>query len=111
LCAVAAPSWADVYFSVPHGTTSYYSPCFPLYSTASDGAETLTGMSGSDGDFIIYAQLDNSGTDIEYQTTADIETIAAIGTYVAPTADTDIRFGECGTPGTYQIQPRDTLLA
>ena len=108
---LSAASWADVNFATPHSTTSYYTPCFPIYSTASDGAATLTGVTGSTTSFIIYAQIDNTATDIEYETTADVETISTIGTYAAPTADTDIRFGECGTPGTYQLQPRNTLLA
>ncbi len=104
-------AFAGTEFATPAGTTSYFTPCFPLYATASDGAGTLTGMSGTDANFVISIHDDDASTETEFQTTADIETISTIGTYAAPTADTDIRFGECATAGTYQLQFRDTFLA
>ncbi len=104
-------AFAGTEFATPAGTTSYFTPCFPLYATASDGAGTLTGMSGTDANFVISIHDDDASTETEFQTTADIETISTIGTYAAPTADTDIRFGECATGGTYQLQFRDTFLA
>ena len=111
LLALSPLAQADVTFWVPAGTTYYFTPCFPLYATANNGAGVLTGMSGTDANFIIYQQQDDTAADVEYQTTADVETISTIGTYAAPTADTDIGFGECGTPGTYQLQIRDTFTA
>lgn len=102
---------SDVEFATRHGTQNYFTPCFPLYSTASDGAGTLSGMSGSDTDFVISIQYDNAASSIEFQTTSDIETISTIGTYASPTANTDIRFGECDTEGTYQLQFHDDHLS
>lgn len=85
------------------GTTSYVSNCFPIYSVA-DPNIALTGITGSTTSFKISMITDNQSTDTEFETTADIETIATIGTYAAPTANTDIRFGECPVVGHYQVQ-------
>lgn len=103
-----APTWAEKWDAVAHDTDSYMSDCFPLYAI-SDG-QFLTGLDGNDADFVITAQTDN-GTTVTYQGTADIEA-ATYGTYSAPTADTDIGWIECTEQaGTYQLQPRDSLLA
>jgi hypothetical protein len=93
----------------PHklGEPNYKSPCLPLVATATDGVTYLTGMSGSDGDFIIKIQADSEVSDTEFQTTTDIQTIGSVGTYASPTANTQVRFGECDIDGHYQLMLHD----
>lgn len=91
------------------GTTSYVSQCFPIYSLANPEV-ALTGITGSTTSFKISVIADNQSSDTEFETTADIETISTIGTYAAPTANTDIRFGECPISGHYQIMPHNDLM-
>lgn len=96
---------AEIPLTARNGITSYFTPCFPLKSIASNGAETLTGVTSATTNFRISLIADNENQWTDFETSADIETIATIGTYVSPTNDTDVRFGECesGT-GYYQIQ-------
>lgn len=89
---------------------SYFSECIPLYS-ATAPHQRLSGLTGSTTNFTIEIQADNSATATTYTGAAAILTIATVGTYAAPTASDDIRFGECAISGTYQIQLRDEIPA
>ncbi len=105
LCPMAAQ--AQFNLIAENGITEYFTPCFPLFSTASNGADLLSGVTASTTDFKIGLIADTESQMTEFATTADIETISLIGTWVTPTANTDVRFGECDSAdmdGYYQIQ-------
>lgn len=111
LLFVSCSAYASQTYVADHGSTSWFTPCFPLYSLTSEGAETLTGITASTTDFRISLIADNENTWTDFEGAADLETIATIGTYSSPTNATDIRFGECESEGYYQIQLHDDHLS
>lgn len=104
LALLGTSAHAEIFLTAENGITSYYTPCFPLYSLASDGSETATGITAATSNFRVSIISDNQNLFTDFETSADLETIATIGTYVSPTNATDIRFGECESEGLYQIQ-------
>jgi hypothetical protein len=90
-----------------NGTTGYYTVCFPIPDI--DGKIFETNLTAATSNLQFELMADNESTVTVFAGAADVETIATIGTWVSPTANTDIRFGECdnGTgdfEGMYQIQ-------
>lgn len=102
LLLLAPFAQAEVYLTADNGTTSYYTPCLPLWST--DGVDAVTGITNATTNLRVSLIGDNEATWTDFTTSADIETIATIGTWSSPTANTDIRMDECETEGFYQYQ-------
>lgn len=101
LCSFSAQ--AQFNLIAEHGVTGYFTPCFPLFAVA-DGAETVTGITNATSNIRVSLMGDNEALWTDFTTSADLETISAIGTWVTPTANTDVRFGECESEGFYQLQ-------
>jgi hypothetical protein len=103
---------AEFYLTADNGTTSFFTPCFPIWNTT--GESPVTGITNATSGFEVLLIADNESAATEFAGAADLETIATIGTYSAPTANTDIRFGECDATdlqGFYQIQFHNDHMA
>lgn len=95
-----------------HSDTSYVSPCFPLWSLAADGAETLSGVTGSTSNLSVTLQTDVDSSADSITTNTNILTLGTVGTYSAPTSNARVRFGECSaSSGMYQLMLHNDQVA
>src|SRR5262245_31180431 len=85
-----------------------------LRDLSSDNGAGKTGLDHTTANLVISTIADNEATAVAYtQAGSTIETIAALGTYAAPTA-TKCRFKEVDVtnhPGLYEIQIADARFA
>lgn len=99
--------------SFTRGQTSVILRIKLLDSSVTTGAG-LTGLTSSSAGLLISTAADNEATPTVYsQAGSTIETIAALGTYAAPTA-TKCRFAEYDStnhPGVYEVQLADARFA
>jgi hypothetical protein len=90
--------------------------CIPIW--LADGSSTTgagkTGLTGSSSGLIIAVRADGAATPTVYSAaSANIDTIATIGTYAAPTTG-HCRFGQVDAtnePGSYELQFSNTVFA
>ena len=85
-----------------------------LNNSATNGAG-LTGLGTASASLKIAAIADNEATSIAYTAAGtNLETIATLGTYAAPSGTNKARFKELDStnhPGVYEIQLNDTRYA
>lgn len=103
----------DQYLSAPWGATSFIFNV-KIRDTSDNNGAGKTGLTNATSGLIISTVADNEATATTYTVAgSNVETIATLGTYVAPSAN-KIRFKEVDAtnhPGLYQVQIANARLA
>jgi hypothetical protein len=99
---------------LPRGSTSQRKRVF-IGSTGSANGDGRTGLAHNTAGLEIWVlPIGNGAPNVYTAAAGKIESIAAVGTYVAPTQSDRIRFGQVdatNAPGLYELQFRDELFA